>query len=490
MRILYLDIDTLRPDHLGCYGYKRNTSPVIDKIASQGVRFDNYFCCDAPCLPSRTALMSGKFGIRTGVVGHGGTAADKRIEGAPRGFTTKENTQTLPGVLRQAGLKTVSISPFAERHSSWNFYAGFSEMHNPGKEGMESAEEVTPIALKWIENNAADDNWFLHINYWDPHTPYRAPADFGNPFADCNLPLNSWMSQEKIDYHNQKLVGPHSSMEINMYDDKVSPDFPRHLGKVTDMAEYKKMIDGYDCGVRYADYHCGLVLDALERQGVLDDVVIIISSDHGENLGELGMYAEHGTADTITCRIPMIIKWQGGKSGIVDNDFHYNLDLLPTLAQLLGAQEPEDIDGISYAKTITQGTGCGREHLILSQCAHVCQRSVRFDKWLYMRTYHDGFHLFDTQMLFDVESDPRLERNIAAENPDICGQAALKLLDWHQEMMSKSGTDRDPLWTVYNEGGPFHAKGMGAKYARRLEQTNRAWAIPELKRRHPGEFKD
>jgi choline-sulfatase len=62
MRIVYFDLDTLRPDHLGCYGYVRNTSPNIDGIAKQGVRFENYFCSDAPCLPSRTALMSGRFG--------------------------------------------------------------------------------------------------------------------------------------------------------------------------------------------------------------------------------------------------------------------------------------------------------------------------------------------------------------------------------------------------------------------------------------------
>jgi arylsulfatase A-like enzyme len=69
MRILYLDLDTLRPDHLGCYDYKRNTSPNIDRIASQGVRFENYYCSDAPCAPSRSAMMTGRFGIHNGVVG-------------------------------------------------------------------------------------------------------------------------------------------------------------------------------------------------------------------------------------------------------------------------------------------------------------------------------------------------------------------------------------------------------------------------------------
>ena len=72
MRILYIDIDSQRPDHLGCYGYHRKTSPNIDRIAARGVRFENHYVTDAPCLPSRTAMWSGRFGIHTGVINHGG----------------------------------------------------------------------------------------------------------------------------------------------------------------------------------------------------------------------------------------------------------------------------------------------------------------------------------------------------------------------------------------------------------------------------------
>ncbi len=81
MRILMIDIDTLRPDHLGCYGYHRNTSPNIDRVASQAVRFENNYVSDAPCLPSRSALWSGRSGFHTGVINHGGMAADPFIEG-------------------------------------------------------------------------------------------------------------------------------------------------------------------------------------------------------------------------------------------------------------------------------------------------------------------------------------------------------------------------------------------------------------------------
>ncbi len=486
MRILFLDLDTLRPDHLGCYGYHRNTSPNIDRIAAQGARFDGYHCSDAPCLPSRAALMTGQFGIHSGVVGHGGTAADLRLEGAARGFADRLRRESLPAMLRQAGIKPVLISPFAERHSAWWFYAGYSEMHNTGQGGMESAEHITPAALDWIARNARQDNWFLHVNYWDPHTPYRAPAGFGNPFEGDPLP--AWLTEEALRKHRE-MVGPHGARELAMYDNSVSPRYPRYPGELTDMQDVRRFIDGYDCGVRYMDEHIGRLFEALAEQGVMDDLAVVITADHGENLGELGIYGEHGTADQITTRIPLIARWPGAASGHVDAGLHYNLDLLPTLAELLGRPAAPSWDGRSFAPAL-RGEPRGRDALIVSQCAHVCQRAVRFGPWLYLRTYHDGYHLFPTEMLFDVESDPHEERDLAPERPDVCREAVYRLNDWHDGMMHTmpEGCDVDPLWTVMREGGPLHARGHLRQYCEYLERTGRGWAVPELRRRHPYEF--
>ncbi|MFI4912677.1 MAG: sulfatase [Sedimentisphaeraceae bacterium JB056] len=494
MRILYIDIDTLRPDHLGCYGYHRNTSPNIDKIASEGVRFENYYCSDAPCLPSRTALMTGKFGINTGVVNHGGLCADIRPEGINRGIAANLSYKSLPGYLRRSvGLHTVSISPFPDRHGSWVFNAGFAETHDhAGKRGHESAEDITPVALEWIDKNASKDDWFLHINYWDPHTHFRAPEEFGNPFE--NDPLPDWITDELIQQHQQS-VGPHSAREILMYSNQEREEFPRQPGEVTDRKSMRRLIDGYDCGIRYCDQHLGQLFEALETQGVLDDVVIIISADHGENYGELGIYAEHATADYATCHIPLIIKWPGkSKAGHVDRGLHYNIDLLPTLEKLTGIEHNSELygqtdwQGLSFDEAVTGTSDCSRDYLVLSQCAHVCQRSVRWDNWLYIRTYHDGFHLFDNEMLFDIEKDPYEQVNLAKERPDLCQQACGKYMQWHDQRMIESDSAVDPLWQVMRQGGPYHAKGHLKQYCRRLEETQRGWAVKELQKRHPGEF--
>jgi hypothetical protein len=88
------------------------------------------------------------------------------------------------------------LFPFSQY---WWFYAGFREIHDTGLGGLESAEQVTPTVLDWIGRNARKDDWYLHVNYWDPHTPYRAPLDFGNPFE--HDPLPAWFSEEAIARH-------------------------------------------------------------------------------------------------------------------------------------------------------------------------------------------------------------------------------------------------------------------------------------------------
>ena len=485
MRILLIDIDTLRADHVGAYGYHRNTTPCIDAVANEGVRFNHYYTSDAPCLPSRTALMSGRFGIHTGVVNHGGTAANFRLEGSGRDFQDTLMRQSLPGYLRGRGIRTVSISPFGERHAAWHFYAGFSEMHNTGRCGVESAEEITPIALQWFDEHGREDNWFLHVNYWDPHTPYRAPAGFGNPFAD--EPLPAWITEQVLQQH-RNMVGPHKPHELNMYDARTKPEFPRQPGQIRDMAELRDVFDGYDCGIRYVDGHVGQLLDKLKSQGVWDDLAIIITADHGENMGEFGIYAEHTTADVSTCRLPMIVRYPGCKLGHVDNGLHYALDLAPTLAELLGGEPAPSWDGQGYVRAVTSGEDEGRDYLVISQCSHVCQRSVRMGRWLYMRTYHDGYHLLPPELLFDIEQDPYQQYDLSRQHRDVCMQAVYLLNEWHDRMMSSMDYDVDPLWTVMREGGPFHARGHLAKYCEYLKQTGREWAIPELTRRHPNEF--
>ena len=157
MRLLYFDVDTLRADHLGCYGYHRATSPAIDAVAAEGVRFDNLYASDTPCLPSRSALCTGRFGIRNGAINHGGAAADPVIDGADRWFQSRHGLTSWARRMGFAGVRTVTISSFAERHSAFHWYAGFAEAYNPGLMGMETADQVISTALDWLRREPAVD---------------------------------------------------------------------------------------------------------------------------------------------------------------------------------------------------------------------------------------------------------------------------------------------------------------------------------------------
>jgi len=499
MRILYIDIDSQRPDHLGCYGYHRDTSPTIDQIASEGVRFTQCYTPDAPCLPSRTAFYSGRFGIQTGVVGHGGTAAEPKREGVRRGFQDRYVLQGLAHKLQRQGYHTAMISPFGQRHSAHHFYAGFKEIHNTGKNGNESAEHVDPVMHKWFDDNAAGDDWYLHINFWDPHSPFRVPDGYGDPFED--EPLPDWLTQDVLEKHI-KTTGPHSATDKGMYRDGPSEQWPRVPARIDSMENLRRWINGYDTAIRYVDDRIKWIVDKLKEQGVYEDTAIIISADHGENQGELGIYSEHGTADEATCHVPMIIKWPGGRSGQVDDSLRYNLDLAPTLMDLTGGKTEDLWDGRTYAGKIVDGQPVAEEwdELVVSQCCHVCQRSVRWDdgdkKYLYMRTYHDGFRLFPQEMLFDLAADPHEQHDLAPDSPDLCKEGAWRLARWHDAQMQKMAVEAsdvtDPLWSVIFEGGPQHARHESNKfhksplpgYLKRLEETERKDGADALRERY------
>jgi len=481
LRILYLDIDTMRADHLGCYGYLRNTTPNLDAVASEGVRFESCYASDAPCLPSRASMFLGRFGIHTGIVNHGGLSADLRPVGAERGFNTSVQRPGLVECLRQLDVYPVSVSPYAERHSAWWFYAGWREMFNPGKFGAESAEDVAPLALDWIERNAKKDNWMLHVNLWDPHTPYRAPEEFGNPFAD--EPIDPWYTEE-LRQQQWDGFGPGSPQEPAGGMGQRVEGYPRQPDQIASMADYKRWVDGYDCGIRYADQWCGRILNALADASVLDDTIVIVTSDHGENLGELAVTGDHAVADHVTSRVPMILRFPGLPGARVDDALHYQTDIAATLVELLGGCVPQHWDGRSFADAFSTAQSRGREFLVFGQCCWSCMRAVRWQDLLFLRTYHTGLKHLRPRMLFNVAEDPHEQRDLADAQPRQADHGATLLEAWTAEMLAASESAQDPLWQVMKEGGPFHTRGRFEHYCRRLRKTGRSEAADFLQK-HP-----
>ena len=481
MRLLYIDIDTLRPDHLGCYGYHRRTSPNIDALAETAVRFEGVHASDVPCLPSRTALLTGRFGIHNGVVNHGGTDADPVLDGAGRKFWSRLQLESFPSRLKNSGMTTVSVSSFAHRHSAFHWYAGFDETYNVGKFGLETADEVFAIASDWLRRRGSEEDWFLHVHMWDPHTPYRAPASYGEPFAEDALP--EWLSEEVRQAHWEG-CGPHSAQESAGYapNPKGLTAFPRQPQQIPDMAAVRQMFDGYDTGVLMADEYTGRLLELLCELDVDGDTAVMISSDHGETLGELNVYGDHQTADAITTRVPVLLRWPGLEPG-TRTALHYQIDIAATILELVGEKVPGRWHGESFANSLRNGVDEGREALIVSQAAWACQRGVRFENWMYLETRHDAYHLYDDPMLFDLESDPHQQNNLSASRPEVAQRAGEILTTWRDRLLPGAARGRDPHENVMAEGGPFHVRGQLPDYLRRLRDTGREALAMQLERR-------
>jgi arylsulfatase A-like enzyme len=419
------------------------------------------------------------------VVGHGGSASELVPDGPLRSFSSRLGRTSLAARMRRAGLRTVTLSSFAERHSAFHWLAGFQESATVGKRGLENADEVHALASDWLERNGAGDDWFLHVHFWDPHTPYRAPAAFGEPFAD--EPLPAWLT-EAVRARHYEGVGPNSAQECVGF----SPaypwgDYPRQPKQIDSMQALRALIDGYDTGVLYADVYIGRLLEQLEALGVLKDTAIILSADHGETLGELNVYGDHHTADHHVARVPMIVRWPG-IAPRVDRSLCYQFDIAATWLELLGGQVPDNWDAQSFAPAFRAGTEAGRDHLVLTQGAWTLQRAVRFDRYLAIHTRHDGYHDYPQVMLFDLEADPHEQLDLAAGKPELVERSRELLAQFLGEAKRKGPAPVDPFDWVMAEGGPSHTRGELQAYLKRLRETGRGQLADRLVAAHPSEL--
>src|SRR5581483_7804637 len=173
---------------------------------------------------------------------------------------------------------------------------------------------------------------------------------------------------------------------------------------------YMGFVNGHDAGIAYVDDRLSRILEELERLGIRDETAIIVSSDHGESIGELGMYFEHGNCCEGTTHVPLIIHWPGvtdtATSARTIDSLMYQLDLAPTVLDLAGVAIPERWDGISMAAAMRGNGYAPRDHLILGAGIYSYQRAVRTGQYRMIRTIHSGLYPYDALYLFNMVDDP------------------------------------------------------------------------------------
>ena len=488
MRVLYMDLDCVRADHLSINGYRRKTTPNVDRIGRDGVSFTRCYCANSPCVPSRAALFSGRFGFNNGVVGHHGVASAFRTIVDSHGYNT--DYPMLARHLRAKGMKTVTFSTFHERHSAWWFCDGWEEIRTfSRKRGNETADEGSAPCIDWLHHYGKYDNWFMHLHFWDPHCNYRVPQEWLDKFKD--EPGPDWPDQATIDWQFEHMYGPFTARQLYHWwePDQFPPNLPMPK-QIKTVADLKWLVDGYDGSIAYADYHFGLVLDELEKIGVLDDTAIIVSADHGDSFGEHGQYKDHGIANEAVHNIPMVIRWPGMKGrGAVDK-LIYNLDLAPTLCDLLGFETPPRWDGKSFAAAIRGEDFSGRPYLVMDHGIYTLSRTIRTRDWALMRMLHPGTYPFtDEVYLYDMVGDRHQTTNLAKKRPEKAMELDHLLCEWRQEQVTHGGGP-DPLEAAVKYG-PFyyHSPQHRIEWLKREGREKEAQELADrMNRYHPRDW--
>lgn len=369
--VIIIAVDTLRQDHLQCYGYPRETSPHIDHLASDGIKFNQ---CYTPC-PLTTPAFSSML-----------TSLPPYKHGAKRnGMSLFNQIKTLPYFLKSHGYYSGAfVSNWTLNKKLTRLDRGFdtyTEVFTKSRwfgffdrEG--EAPEVNKQAYKWLYKNK-EKKFFLWVHYTEPHEPYVYHKEFDQGYDTINTEI-----------------------------------YPEG-------SHYKK-IKKYDTEIGFVDFCIGEFLRKIKEYGLYEDALIIFLADHGESFGEHGYYG-HGRMLYNSClHVPLIVKLPGNK----DNNTEINrvvslLDISPTILSLLGKPVPEEMEGEPLFSPDMQErvlyfeTYKGAVHRDTNMHFHLKVKPIRYG------LLKDGFKLiFDNGFeAYDLADDHFELRNIY-KNPD------------------------------------------------------------------------
>jgi len=331
--LLLISLDTLRADHLGCYGYERPTSPFIDQWSRSAAVFLDHRGVAPYTLPTHATMFTGLMPKR-----HGATWSSDRLDAS--------RTPVLAELLAGAGYVTAAFASGGFLSHDFGFSAGFDRfsMVDPilsvddalssASRGIRRERSLHNIdaAAAWIEAHARE-RWFLFLHSFVIHE-YLAPEE--------DLALFRVASDEVVGADPTKYL-----KREGWIDDPPPPETIAHLR------------DRYDATIHFADRMLRRLFERLDASGSLDNTVVVITSDHGEEFFEHGNLMHSTTLYEEMLNVPLIIRLQGGQAGRVIEEPVSQADLTPTLLDLLGLPPLESTDGHSRAGMVRGASGPG-----------------------------------------------------------------------------------------------------------------------------------
>ena len=365
MNVLLVTLDEFRADCLSAAGHPVVATPTLDRLSAEGVRFASHFAQAAPCAPGRASLYTGMYQMNHRVVANGAPLEDRfdnvarlarRAGYAPAlfGYTDQGVDPSVVTGPDDARLDTYegvlpgfdAVLPLDGRFTGWLArlealgYGTLTPVEalttEPDRPAEHSASAfVTDGLVDWIDRQ--DGPWFAHASYFRPHPPYAAAGEWSARYSpdDVGEPL-------------PLVRGIHP-----LYDFGLTIGF---VTAPTDPVETARLRAQYFGMVSEVDHQLGRLVDHLRTSGLLDDTVVVVTSDHGEQLGDHGLVQKLGFFEE-SYRIPCIVRdprHPGGKGRVVRR-FTEAVDVLPTIAELLGLDVPTQCDGRSLVPFLDGG---------------------------------------------------------------------------------------------------------------------------------------
>jgi arylsulfatase A-like enzyme len=310
--VIVIAVDTLRADHLGLYGYERDTSPRLDALAAEGVVFEHAFATASWTLPSMTSLLTGTW---PGEHGAGAT----RMRGGTRRFSRlRDDVATLAERLQQAGYATGAVANVGFMSPRFGFGRGFDTYDWVSSTDEESrrAGESVDRALEWIDANSERPFFFL-LHLFDPHRHFDAPAPFRGKFTEA---------------YRDRYGDTLATLESRVQAEKQS-DLEFHVA-------------AYDEEIAYTDDQVGRFVDGLRERGIWDDALVVFTADHGESLHDHDERGHGGTLYNELIRVPFIV-WGAGAAGLREAAPVSLVDVAPTALAWTGEPVPPGLPGRS-----------------------------------------------------------------------------------------------------------------------------------------------
>ncbi len=424
MNLVICSLDTLRADHLSCLGNGRGLTPNLDRIASEGALFSQTYATDIPTQPSHTALFTGKFGINSGIVSHFHPAA-----------YLPEETLWLPSIMRRNGYVTGAVDHlFAMK--DW-FIRGYDDYMPPPGRSRSPGSVINGIGLPWVSEHKERD-FFLFLHFWDAHIPYVPPSPF----------------KERYSHGTAGRIDPDITAKL-----EGRPSYPLFKQNLYDfldaMPNLDYIADLYDAEVAYLDFEIGRIFQHLEAEGLLEDTMVVLFGDHGENMTEHDAWFDHaGLYDSVT-HVPLVM-WAPGRVPAMESSAMVTLtDVMPTILEALGLPEAEGIDGRSLFPLMRGEAAAHRDAVMLSEATWQAARGVRTPDWKYIKFLQTTIYGRDGVELYDLANDPDEQVNVADQHPEVVAELGDRLNHW---VSAQLGGRPDPMHSVLDAGLPAVAR--------------------------------